>query len=195
MHDNDTYSPYIYADPNTLSPRQQARQRADRLTFLLDKSTIYAKIIGDRMARQQIEKAKAEKRAATRKENKEKKGEVSAVGTKEGLRGKKKVDEEKDEEKNVNGKRKRKSDVTANGKKAKVEVDESVSCPCPVPTLGADKSRIKSTRNPRSRPKPTATPMSSTRTSTKATSSTRLLSLSSSPEPSCATTNSLAFNG
>lgn len=71
------------------------------------------------MARQQIEKAKAEKRAATRKENKEKKGEVGNVGAKEGLRGKKRAE---DEEKNTNGKRKRKSDVQTNGKKVKVEV-------------------------------------------------------------------------
>ena len=69
------------------------------------------------MARQQIEKAKAEKRAATRRENKEKKGDFTS-GTKEGLRGKRPVEEEKA----VNGKRKRKSDVQANGKKAKLEV-------------------------------------------------------------------------
>jgi hypothetical protein len=72
--------------PETDHQDPQESARASRLTFLLDKSTIYAKIIGDRMARQQIEKRKAEQRAETRKANKEKKGEV--VPTRGGTRKK-----------------------------------------------------------------------------------------------------------
>lgn len=59
--------------------------RANRLKFLLNKSEIYAKIIGDRMERQQVEKAQAEARAATRRANKEKRGE--AVPTRETRNG------------------------------------------------------------------------------------------------------------
>jgi hypothetical protein len=95
----------------------QAQARINKLTFLLDKSTIYAKIIGDRMARQQIEKRKAEKRAETIKANKEKKGD--AVTVRESTRDKKpKVKEEEVEE---SGKRKRKGDAIGSSKKVKVE--------------------------------------------------------------------------
>jgi ATP-dependent DNA helicase len=100
----------------------QAQARINKLTFLLDKSTIYAKIIGDRMARQQIEKRKAEKRAETIKANKEKKGD--AVTVRESTRDKKpkvKVEEVED-----SGKRKRKGD--ANGSSKKVKVEAEVSC-------------------------------------------------------------------
>jgi ATP-dependent DNA helicase len=55
-----------------MSRAEQEQVRANRLKFLLSKSEIYAKVIGDRMERQQIEKAKAEARAATRRANKEK---------------------------------------------------------------------------------------------------------------------------
>lgn len=85
----------------------QNKARADRLTFLLNKSTIYAKIIGDRMERQQIEKRKAEARAATRKENKEKKSDVGA--TRGSTREKKKVEPEPAAEK-AGSKRKRRGD-------------------------------------------------------------------------------------
>jgi len=102
--------------------QMQAQARINKLTFLLDKSTIYAKIIGDRMARQQIEKRKAEKRAETIKANKEKKGD--AVTVRESTRDKKpKVKEEEVEE---SGKRKRKGD--ANGSSKKVKVEDQVSC-------------------------------------------------------------------
>jgi len=92
----------------------QATARAARLNFLLDKSTIYAKIIGDRMARQQIEKAKAEQRAATRKEKKEKKGD--ATGGREGMRRKPKA-----EDGEVGSKRRRKSEAGRGEKRLKVE--------------------------------------------------------------------------
>jgi len=101
--------------------QMQAQARINKLTFLLDKSTIYAKIIGDRMARQQIEKRKAEKRAETIKANKEKKGD--AVTVRESTRDKKpKVKEEEVEE---SGKRKRRGD--ANGSSKKVKVEDEVS--------------------------------------------------------------------
>jgi ATP-dependent DNA helicase len=99
---------------------QQSDARASRLSFLLDKSTIYAKIIGDRMARQQIDKAKAEQRAETRKANKEKKGAMG--GTRGGLRDKA-VPEQQDDEA-VGTKRKRKAADAAMDKKAKVEGGE-----------------------------------------------------------------------
>jgi hypothetical protein len=99
----------------------QAQARINKLTFLLDKSTIYAKIIGDRMARQQIEKRKAEKRAETIKANKEKKGD--AVQVRESTRDKKpKVKEEEVEE---GGKRKRRGDATGAAKKVKLEDEVS----------------------------------------------------------------------
>ncbi|KLT40740.1 hypothetical protein CC85DRAFT_287144 [Cutaneotrichosporon oleaginosum] len=67
------------ADPDQEEPiavDPEDAVRANRLKFLLSKSEIYAKVIGDRMERQQVEKAKAEARAATRRANKEKRGEA-----------------------------------------------------------------------------------------------------------------------
>lgn len=96
--------------------------RATRLSFLLDKSTIYAKIIGDRMARQQIDKARAEKKAEARKANKEKKG--AAVATRGGLRETKPSVTEKQEDVEtaaVGAKRKRKVEDESAEKKPKVE--------------------------------------------------------------------------
>jgi ATP-dependent DNA helicase len=52
-----------------VDPEAQASQQ--RLKFLLEKSSIYAKLVGDRMERQRQQKAKQEQKAATRKENKE----------------------------------------------------------------------------------------------------------------------------
>ncbi|KAJ9095973.1 hypothetical protein QFC21_005335 [Naganishia friedmannii] len=52
-----------------INPDEQASQQ--RLKFLLEKSSIYAKLVGDRMERQRQQKAKQEQKAATRKENKE----------------------------------------------------------------------------------------------------------------------------
>lgn len=73
------------------------------------------------MARQQIEKAKAEQRAATRKENKEKKAE-NETGTRDGLRGVG-VSVKKEE----GGKRKRKGEAVGNGKRVKLEDEVSQS--------------------------------------------------------------------
>lgn len=106
---------------------KQAEARASRLTFLLDKSTIYAKIIGDRMARQQIEKRKAEQRAETRKANKEKKAAGEVAASRAGLRDKTAV--VKEETDDIAGvKRKRKGEATGTGKRAKVddEVRDSI---------------------------------------------------------------------
>ncbi|ORX34552.1 putative helicase [Kockovaella imperatae] len=94
----------------------EASARAARLNFLLEKSTIYAKIIGDRMERQQVEKRKAEQRAAVRKENKEKKGDTGP--TRGGLRAHE-GPEKRDEK--PGSKRKRKSEGGREEKKAKVE--------------------------------------------------------------------------
>ena len=77
------------------------------------------------MARQQIEKAKAEQRAATRKGNKE--ISTGAANAREGLRKKVKVGvEEKDATGIVNGKRKRLSEAGKGDKRVKMEdgVDE-----------------------------------------------------------------------
>lgn len=68
-----------------MTPAQKDAVRANRLKFLLSKSEIYAKIIGDRMERQQIEKRQAEARAATRRANKEKR-EAEAGPSREGTR-------------------------------------------------------------------------------------------------------------
>ena len=99
----------------------QAEARASRLAFLLDKSTIYAKIIGDRMERQQIEKAKAEKRAAARKGTKEK--HTTLAPTRESSRKKEKTGEDRavEDEKAAPGKRKRKSEVAKDAKRVKLE--------------------------------------------------------------------------
>jgi ATP-dependent DNA helicase len=111
----------MYADIHDLPPHLQAKARADRLTFLLDKSTVYARIIGDRMERQQIEKAKADKRAAVRKENKEKRAGIGAV--RESSRKKNTQVEEPpvEEEKPVAGKRKRRGETDREAKKTKIE--------------------------------------------------------------------------
>jgi len=126
------YSPdLLYADLASLPSEQQATSRAARLAFLLEKSTIYAKIIGDRMARQQIEKQRAEHRAQVRKENKDKKVEVQH---REGLRDHKADMENGDASGSANGannvvkgKRKRQSDAGAKDKRPKTEGAE-VSC-------------------------------------------------------------------
>ncbi|WVQ76464.1 hypothetical protein IAR50_006132 [Cryptococcus sp. DSM 104548] len=104
----------------------EASARASRLSFLLDKSTIYAKIIGDRMARQQIEKRKAEERAEVRKANKEKKAVEEPVaakgrgrGTRTSARDTKAENVEPEAE--VKGKRKRESVGGKGKKRAKVE--------------------------------------------------------------------------
>jgi ATP-dependent DNA helicase len=102
--------------PDNLSLEEQAAARAARLTFLLDKSTIYAKIIGDRMERQQIEKRKAEHRAEVLKANREKRGNPHA--TRDGLRHK---HEETDDAVDVGAKRKRKSEGGKAENKIKVE--------------------------------------------------------------------------
>lgn len=106
---------------SNMADYKEATARASRLNFLLDKSQIYAKIIGDRMARQQIEKRKAEQRAETRKANKEKKGEQT--GGREGMRDKKPVVKDEQEDGETGAKRRRKSDAGPS-KKAKVEVKE-----------------------------------------------------------------------
>lgn len=57
----------------------QASARAARLSFLLEKSGVYAEIIGKRMEAQRIERAKAEHRAAVREANKKtKQAEIEA---------------------------------------------------------------------------------------------------------------------
>lgn len=77
------------------------------------------------MARQQIEKRKAEQRAETKKANKEKK--VDASGGRSSTRDKKpKIKEEA--EVDAGSKRKRKSEVNGSAKKVKVE-DDKVSLP------------------------------------------------------------------
>ncbi|KAL1409604.1 putative ATPase [Vanrija albida] len=89
-----------------------ASQRATRLKFLLEKSTIYAKIIGDRMERQQIEKAKAEQRAETRRVNKEKReADAAEQEGRSGLR----------EAPPSPVKRKRRGDTKSSSKRVKVE--------------------------------------------------------------------------
>ncbi|KGB77139.2 helicase [Cryptococcus deuterogattii R265] len=103
----------------------EAAARAARLSFLLDKSTIYAKIIGDRMARQQIEKRKAEARAEVRKANKEKKEAEAKEVKREGMRDKRKPKENEVESKTEGrGKRKRQTVGGRDEKKAKVDTDE-----------------------------------------------------------------------
>lgn len=69
------------------------------------------------MARQQIEKQKAEQRAATRKENKEKKGD--AAGGREGMRKK-----TKGEDNEVGAKRRRKSEGERGNKRVKLDGDD-----------------------------------------------------------------------
>lgn len=88
-----TTSSYSRPEPpppitSNMTPAQKDVARAHRLKYLLSKSEIYAKIIGDRMERQQIEKRQAEARAATRRANKEKKG-AEASSSREGMRERK----------------------------------------------------------------------------------------------------------
>jgi ATP-dependent DNA helicase len=64
----------IVTEEAPLDPEEQASQM--RLKFLLEKSSIYAKLVGDRMERQRQVKAKQEERAATTKRNKEVKAAV-----------------------------------------------------------------------------------------------------------------------
>lgn len=64
----------IVTEEASLDPEEQASQM--RLKFLLEKSSIYAKLVGDRMERQRQVKAKQEERAATTKRNKEIKAAV-----------------------------------------------------------------------------------------------------------------------
>jgi ATP-dependent DNA helicase len=116
-----TYSPYMYNDLESLPPPIQAKARADRLTFLLDKSTVYARIIGDRMERQQIEKAKADKRAAVRKENKEKKAGVGAVRESNRKKDKHIEQQQQEEDKPAVAKRKRRAEADKETKKQKFE--------------------------------------------------------------------------
>ena len=108
---------YDYHDDAVPSPKQAAA-RASRLNFLLEKSTIYAKIIGDRMERQQIDKQKAEQRAEVRKANKEKRSKEGAEASRTGLRDKK----EAEVETQAGTKRKRGKDGAKESKKLKVEV-------------------------------------------------------------------------
>ncbi|WVQ64621.1 uncharacterized protein L199_002788 [Kwoniella botswanensis] len=123
--DSNTNLPSIDVKPH--DERYQAAARAARLSFLLDKSTIYAKIIGERMERQQIEKKKAEQRAEVRKANKEKKADEPQTAGRGGMREKKpKVEEaEQQQEKEAAGnKRKRRSEGGRGEKRVKVEEEE-----------------------------------------------------------------------
>ena len=108
----------------TISGIVQASARASRLNFLLEKSTIYAKIIGDRMERQQIEKQKAEQRAEVRKANKEKRNKEGTEVSRTGLRDKRGKEVEKVEE--AGGKRKRGKEAAKGSKKVKTEVSRPV---------------------------------------------------------------------
>lgn len=95
--------------------------RTARLTFLLEKSTIYAKIIGDRMERQQIDKAHAEARAATRRANKEKK-DAAGTGRRGGMR-----DRATHDDATTTSKRPRRGDGGRSGKRAKMEGEDEAA--------------------------------------------------------------------
>lgn len=119
----------LYLDACDLPDDQQERARASRLTFLLERSSIYAKVIGERMERQQIAKQKAEALAAVKKQNKEKKAvEASANGTRGGLRHAHTDNQDKDAAEPARGKRKAKETNGRGAKKAKV--DDEVRSPC-----------------------------------------------------------------
>lgn len=60
-----TRSPYPF--------KTKSKQRQNRLRFLLEKSGVYAKLIGDRMEIQRKKRIEAEQKAAVRHKNKEKK--------------------------------------------------------------------------------------------------------------------------
>jgi len=71
---------------DTVAIDPQAEKRAHQLKFLLDKSTLYAKIIGDRMEEQQVKKQKAKERAEIRRANKVKREAESSTSGRDGLR-------------------------------------------------------------------------------------------------------------
>ncbi len=115
----------LYLDAGDVPTEQQAQARASRLTFLLERSSIYAKVIGERMERQQIAKQKAEQLAATKKQNKEKKAaEAGANSSRSGLRHAHQDKEEK-EDQPAKGKRKARESTGRGAKKAKVEGEVS----------------------------------------------------------------------
>ncbi|WWC85626.1 uncharacterized protein L201_000491 [Kwoniella dendrophila CBS 6074] len=120
----------------------KAAARASRLSFLLDKSTIYAKIIGERMERQQIEKQKAEARAETRKANKEKRAEEGQQSTRGSTRDKKAKVEQKDPEP-TNNKRKRRSEGGRGEKRVKVEEEDGEDVKVEEGVEGEDDSQVK----------------------------------------------------
>lgn len=103
---------------NPMKP-EQAAARAARLSFLLEKSGVYAKIIGDRMERQQIEKANANARAATRKANKEKRDAEGTTVGREGMR-------ERGEAAEPLKKRRRAEDSRRRGKASEPDLKEAL---------------------------------------------------------------------
>lgn len=103
----------------TTNSPEQAAARAARLSFLLEKSGVYAKIIGDRMERQQIEKANANARAATRKANKEKRNAEGATVGREGMR-------DRTEAVEPLKKRRRAEDTRRRGKAAEPDLKEAL---------------------------------------------------------------------
>jgi ATP-dependent DNA helicase len=101
---------------------EQAEKRAQQLQFLLEKSTMYAKFIGDRMEEQQVKKQQAKERAETRRANKVKRtGESSASATaaRNGMRG-------RNGEPSASKKRSA-PDTTSRRKRVKVEAQEETS--------------------------------------------------------------------
>ncbi|KAL7419963.1 putative ATPase [Cryptotrichosporon argae] len=109
---SSTYTTGTPSDPEMTA-------RATRLKYLLSKSEVYARIIGDRMARQQIEKAAAEQRAAVRRANKETK-DKAAGGGRGGLRNEKERDDEGNEKDDA-GKRRRRDGGGGGGKRVKTD--------------------------------------------------------------------------
>nr|XP_018266547.1 helicase [Kwoniella dejecticola CBS 10117]OBR88705.1 helicase [Kwoniella dejecticola CBS 10117] len=133
---SDTLLPSL--DHRINDAQYQAAARASRLSFLLDKSTIYAKIIGERMERQQIEKRKAEQRAEVRKANKEKRAEDAPAAGRGGMRDKKVKVEDAPQEA-AGTRRKRRSEGGRGEKRVKVE-DEAEDVK---PEVNGDKTDIK----------------------------------------------------
>lgn len=105
--------------PKTVLTPEKAAARAARLSFLLEKSGVYAKIIGDRMERQQIEKANANARAAVRKANKEKRTTEGVAGGREGMR-------DRTEAAEPLKKRRRAADDRRRGKAAEPDIKEAL---------------------------------------------------------------------
>lgn len=101
----------------SLTSEQKSAARAEQLKFLLEKSTIYAKIIGDRMERQQVERAQAEARAATRRSNKEKRDADASTG-RDGMRDRR-------DQASVPAKRAARETTSRRGKRVKVEEDQA----------------------------------------------------------------------